>query len=112
MKGRTTFYFRVGENLNDPWLGQANPVIPMNESINSATLVEMICAQTGFTLVCGDYHSLWASECLDGWHTATQCLLGCLIVPLTMLERIYEEVQAFMIKDSLPLASPYFPGQE
>lgn len=32
--------------------------------------------------LCGGYHSPWGYECLDSWHTAGQCLLGHLTIPL------------------------------
>ena len=72
-------YFSVGENLTDLWLEQANATIP---AINSATLMEMVCALTRIYLVCGGYHSPWVFECLDGWHIIGQCLLSYLTVPL------------------------------
>ena len=48
--------------------------ISMNELINSVTLVEVVCAPTGFTSVCGGDHLPWAYECLDGWGMAGLCL--------------------------------------
>ena len=75
------FYFRLGESLNDPWLEQINTTI---SAINSVTLVEVYCALTGVIFVCGGYHSPWVYECLDGWHIIGQCLLGYLIVSLTV----------------------------
>lgn len=54
------------------------------KSINSATLVGMLCAPRGLILVSGGYHSPSAYEHLDGWHITGQCLLRYLIVPLTV----------------------------
>ena len=79
-------------------------MIPVNESISSATFLEVSCVPIAFISVCGAYHSPWSYECLDSWCTAGQCLLGYLTVPLTVLEGTYQE--AFMIQDSLPLAGP------
>lgn len=60
----------LGENLTDSWLEQAYATIPANESVNSATLMAVVYALTGFILFCGHYHSPWACEGLEGW----QCL--------------------------------------
>lgn len=44
----------------------------------------MICAQIEFIFVFGGYHSSYAHGCPDGWHITGQCLLGYLIVLLTL----------------------------
>ena len=74
-----------------PQLEGTNVTIAMNESIDSLTLVEVVCAQRGFILVSDGYHSPWAYEYLHGWGKAGQHLLGYLSVPLTLLEKTSQE---------------------
>lgn len=89
--------------MTDPWLGQGNTAVPVNESSPCTSIRGMSCAPTGLVFVCGGYHLPRAFECRDGWSTAGLCLLGCLTVPLTVLEKASQE--AFMIWELLPLAS-------
>lgn len=74
-----THYFRLGisaipkcnENLTDIWLEWVNAVIPVNESINSTPLMEMVYAPIVSVFVHNGYHSPSASEYLD-----SQCTEG------------------------------------
>ena len=66
--------------LSDYWIVIKNSYL----SINSTTLMGMVCAPTDFISVSGGYHFPWDLECLDVWHITCQCLLGYLTVPLTV----------------------------
>lgn len=39
------------ENLTDPWLEPVNEAVPVNKSINSTSLMVMVCVPTGFVFV-------------------------------------------------------------
>ena len=103
-------------------------IIPNSDlSINSATLVGVVCAPKGFIFNCGVYHS-WAYDCLKclahNWAMPlllSNCARNCsqmnwyLIdqlpwIYITELESAYKK--ACMIQDLLPLVRPCFPGLE
>ena len=60
MEFKTTFYIRLGENLTDSWLKKSNTTIPVNESINSATSVDVFVPQQGLSL--SGYNFPWTYE--------------------------------------------------
>lgn len=88
---RKTIYFTLGdlipqctESIPDFWPEWANATVLANKSANSATLMGMVCALTGFIFVCGGYYFPGAYKYPHGWRITGQCLLGYLTEPLTI----------------------------
>lgn len=91
---------------SDPWYETALLSLPLGPDINVHTAGGVLCAPSGYLFVCGGSQGTsWAYDCMDSWCLSGTCLLGQLVIPVS----IHHKPETYLWVSSLQLF-PRLPG--